>query len=127
MTLFGGAALVTGAGSGIGRQVAISFANEGCTKIALLDTSQEALTETSKLCNEANPQCIPQSITADTRDEQSIANAIRSTVSVFGRIDYAVNAAGIFGPLAPSHLLDPTDFDAITAVNYRGDTKSDEK
>ncbi|CCF46447.1 short-chain dehydrogenase, partial [Colletotrichum higginsianum] len=119
-TLFQGVAVVTGAASGIGRQVAISFAREGCRRIALLDRDEDGALETARMCREANGETRTFVMEIDNRNEEDVTACMESVVEEWGRIDYAVNCAGMFGPLAPSHLLTPAEFDDITATNYRG-------
>nr|XP_036578371.1 2-hydroxypropyl-CoM dehydrogenase (short-chain dehydrogenase) [Colletotrichum truncatum]KAF6785614.1 2-hydroxypropyl-CoM dehydrogenase (short-chain dehydrogenase) [Colletotrichum truncatum] len=120
MSLFEGVAVVTGAASGIGRQVAISFAREGCKRIALLDRDEDGLSETAHMCREANGDARTFVIEIDNRNEEDVAAGMEYVTEEWGRIDYAVNCAGMFGPLAPSHLLTAAEFDQITTTNYRG-------
>ncbi|KAI3550274.1 short chain dehydrogenase [Colletotrichum tamarilloi] len=120
MTLFSGVAVVTGAASGIGRQVAISFAREGCKRIALLDRDEDGALETARMCREANGETRTFVMEIDNRNDEDIASCMENVVEEWGRIDYAVNCAGMFGPKAPSHLLTPAEFDEITNINYRG-------
>ena len=115
-TLFKGVALVTGAGSGkfrtvlylhgllltglscigIGRQVAISFAQEGCGRIAILDRDEDGLSETSRLCKEQNRSVRTFIIPFDVRNEKDVEGAVDCVIEEWGRIDYAVNCAGKF-------------------------------
>ncbi|KXH57002.1 short chain dehydrogenase [Colletotrichum salicis] len=120
MSLFSGVAVVTGAASGIGRQVAISFAREGCKRIALLDRDEDGALETARMCREANGETRTFVMEIDNRNDEDIASCMDNVVEEWGRIDYAVNCAGMFGPKAPSHLLTPAEFDEITNINYRG-------
>ncbi|KAH6686211.1 short chain dehydrogenase [Plectosphaerella plurivora] len=120
MTIFDGVALVTGAGSGIGRQIAISFAREGCRRIALLDKDADPLEETNRLCLEVEGDVQTVILPVDIRSEEHVNAAVKRVADDLGRVDYAVNCAGIFGTLAPSHSLSATEFDAVNVVNYRG-------
>lgn len=96
-TLFVGVALVTGAASGIGRAVAVSFAAEGCKRIALLDSDEDGLTETARLCKTASKGGLTRtySIPLDVGNESEVAAALDCVVEEWGRIDYAVNCAGV--------------------------------
>ncbi|XWW95595.1 hypothetical protein V2A60_003560 [Cordyceps javanica] len=120
MTLYPGVAFVTGAGSGIGRQTAISFAVEGCTKITIADTNNDGLAGTKQAIEGVSPDASVLIAQVDVRAEQDVVKAVSDTVGLFGRIDYAANCAGIYGPEAASPDVDPSAFDDVFAVNVRG-------
>jgi NAD(P)-dependent dehydrogenase (short-subunit alcohol dehydrogenase family) len=82
-------ALVTGAASGIGRAIAIRFVTEGA-QVALVDRNAAVLTEVQE---ELGAACI--TVVADVSIEADIARAVSRTVEAFGRLDIAVNAAGV--------------------------------
>lgn len=91
-----GYALVTGAASGIGRAVAKAFAKEGCAGIALLDLNLEALSAVRTKISSLSTKPLKLEVYAvDVSDEESVNQAVTSAAKAFGRIDYAVNAAGI--------------------------------
>lgn len=110
MSLFPGVAFITGAGSGkrsavhsykiankstgIGRQTAITFAVEGCLKIAIADQDPSALDETKKLVLDKSPHVDALIIPMDVRLDKDVATGIAATIDHFKRIDYAVNCAG---------------------------------
>ncbi|KAL4926330.1 SDR family NAD(P)-dependent oxidoreductase [Aspergillus undulatus] len=103
-----GAGFITGAASGIGKATAFSFASHGVTRLALADinlTAAEAAARelTSKF---TGIDVIPLGL--DVRKEKSIVDAVAETTGRFGRIDYAVNNAGIGGPhdLSADHSLE---------------------
>lgn len=79
---------------GIGRQIAVSFAREGCSKVAILDQNKEGLEETIRLCKDANPAVEIHKEVYDARDEKQVNASISAAYKAFGRIDYAVNSAG---------------------------------
>lgn len=140
MTLFAGVALITGAASGqsspssdflsaesvsqrkpgIGRATAISFAREGCTKIVLADLSLANLQETSSLITFASPTCSVLIKQTDISKPSEVVVLLEASIEQFGRIDYAVNAAGILGVPKRSHEMEVEEFDQMLAVNYRG-------
>ncbi|EME79141.1 uncharacterized protein MYCFIDRAFT_57797 [Pseudocercospora fijiensis CIRAD86] len=122
MTLFPGVALVTGAASGIGQATAISFAREGCRKIAIADRNAAGLAETSKLIEEAGSGEIVHIVsqTVDISQEAQVEDFIHRVVRDLGRIDYAANCAGILSNNQPSTGTSAADFDKINSVNYRG-------
>jgi len=108
--LSGATALVTGAGSGIGRAVALALFAEGA-RVMLLDRDEVALRETASGC--------PGSavLVADVTDEQQVADA----VAPIERLDVVVCCAGISGPVG-SGIEDITraQWDAVFAVNVTG-------
>lgn len=121
MTLFPGVALVTGAASGIGRQTAVSFAVEGCTRITICDINVEGLEETSKLISTATSgACSVLVIKVDMALESEVDGMVASTVAKWGRLDYAVNAAGVLCPSQRSGETTVEVFDRTNTINYRG-------
>jgi len=110
-------ALITGASSGIGRATAIKFAEHGA-KVALLDVTSSAGNELAEQIN--NQQGSAVFVHCDVRDEQNVKAAIENVVSVFGRLDYAYNNAGIGGEFAKVESYPTADWDEVMAVNLRG-------
>ncbi len=82
-------AIITGAGSGIGRGIAIAFSEEG-TKNVISDINSEGLDETSKNLNGEYLKLI-----VDVAKEEDIKRMVQETINKFGRIDILVNNAGI--------------------------------
>ncbi|KAM0237025.1 hypothetical protein ACHAP5_009174 [Fusarium lateritium] len=107
-TLFPGVALVTGAGS------------EGCRKIALFDKNKEALDETQDVIDAIALDTEVGLFLVNNLDADDVAMNITLAFKHFGRIDYAVNCAGIYGPTNPSHRVTPTEFDQVMNTNFRG-------
>ena len=85
-------ALVTGAGSGIGRAVAMAFAREGYA-VALAGRRAEALAETARL---AGPNAL--AVPTDVTDPKSVAALFAATNAKFGRLDVLFNNAGTGAP-----------------------------
>jgi NAD(P)-dependent dehydrogenase (short-subunit alcohol dehydrogenase family) len=90
--------------SGIGRQTAISFTLEGCRSIAICDRNLEGLVETEKFMKDVSQDVdvlIPQ---VDMLEAEQIDQMVVATVSKWGRLDYAINAAGenFFSLLSPN-------------------------
>lgn len=110
-------ALVTGAGSGIGRATARAFAHEGYTTI-LADVHKEQGSEALKECEREGPTC--RFVQCDVSDEASVKKLIGEIVSTFGRLDAAFNNAGIEGEVAPTGECSTGNFDRVIAVNLRG-------
>jgi NAD(P)-dependent dehydrogenase (short-subunit alcohol dehydrogenase family)/rhamnose utilization protein RhaD (predicted bifunctional aldolase and dehydrogenase) len=99
--LSGQVALVTGAGSGLGRGIAVGLAQAGA-HIALTDIDLPSAQETAGIIKDrcGAPRCI--ALKADVTSEESLALAFRQTVLTYGGIDVLVAAAGI----APAHPIE---------------------
>jgi len=110
---------VTGATSGIGRAVALAFAREGA-KVMGAGRDEEAGSETQRLA-EATPSKPGNFsfVKMDLAQESEIVAAVANVVKTYGRLDLAVNCAGI--DIAADLLAyTATDFDRIFDVNVRG-------
>ena len=93
--------IVTGAASGIGQATAISFAKEGA-KVVLADIGD--LTQTISELKLIAPQPSYLTINCNIGQKTEVENLIETTISTYGRIDYAVNCAGIAGKISkPIH------------------------
>ncbi len=92
-----GFALVTGAGSGIGRDCAFAYSAEGAAGVAFADIDEaaaQAAAEESEAFA-ANPAYRTIHVRVDVSDEESVDDMVRRTVEAFGRVDYGVNSAGV--------------------------------
>lgn len=85
-------AFVTGAASGIGKQIALTFLKEG-KKVVFSDVNEKALNEVVEQCKKEGFDCL--GIRCDVTKEDEINAALDKTVEVYGRIDILVNVAGI--------------------------------
>lgn len=114
----GTTALVTGGGSGIGRAAAQRLAARG-TAVTVADINGAAADETVRLISAAGG--VASSAQCDIADEAAVRAAVAAS-SASGRLDYAVNCAGLRGPGMPVPLAEyDTDlFDRLVAVNLRG-------
>lgn len=113
----GKVALVTGGGSGIGRATAVKFADKGA-KVVVADVDERGGQETIRMIRDCKEEAI--FVRADVADEASVVHLMNETIKAYGRLDYAINNAGIEGPSAPIVELSSTDFDRTIAVNLRG-------
>ncbi|HEX7103733.1 MAG TPA: glucose 1-dehydrogenase [Nitrolancea sp.] len=111
--LAGKVALVTGAGSGIGRAISVRFAQEGAL-VAAASRTLGSVEETAKL---AGGETL--ALQADVSDEASVRNMVEQTLARFGRIDILVNNAGI-GTTKSILECEPEEWDRVFAVNVRG-------
>ena len=93
--------LVTGAGSGIGRATALAFGREG-GKVVVADVNLENAEKTVEILRGSNVEAI--ALKVDISKREDVENMVKTTVSTFGRLDCAVNCAGIAGPVSlPLH------------------------
>jgi NAD(P)-dependent dehydrogenase (short-subunit alcohol dehydrogenase family) len=108
--------IVTGAASGIGQATAISFAKEGA-KVVLADIGD--MTETVAKLTTQNSQFI--TVKCNIAERTDVINLIETTVSTYGRVDYAVNCAGIAGKISkPIHEYPEEDWLNQIQVNLVG-------
>ena len=119
--LDGKAALITGAGGGIGRATALAFAREGA-RVAVADFAAAAARETMDLINAAGSQAIV--LLGDVTRDRDVRAMIQDTLTACGRLDCAFNNAGI----APyqvdasgkkTHEWSEDSFDRMIAVNLK--------
>ena len=114
--LDGKIALITGAGSGIGRATALRFAREGA-RVAVVDLSAERATETTDAINQEGGEAI--AIRADVSRSEDVAEMVRQSMQRWGRIDVLHNNAGISVNNVPVEDVDEALFDRIIATNVR--------
>ena len=118
MTAFDGrVALVTGAGSGIGRVIALAFAGRGAAVVAA-DIDEPGVVETVRQIEVAGGRALP--VVADVTDEGDVERMVASTVATFGRLDFASNNAGIEGPRGTVAELPKDGWERVLAVNLTG-------
>ncbi len=105
-------AIITGAGSGIGRAIAVAFAREGAN-VALVGRRRDPLTETARECGQNRLV-----IAADLRNPRHIEHAVKETVQRFGALDIVVNNAGaLIAGTVDNQKED--DFDEMMDVNVK--------
>ncbi|MFJ3187602.1 SDR family NAD(P)-dependent oxidoreductase [Streptomyces halstedii] len=109
--------LVTGAGSGIGRAIASGLARRGAA-VAVLDLDEAAAHETAEEITGAGGRAI--AIRVDIADEDSVRSAISRTVAEFGRLDLAVNNAGV--PSSGRQLtgMPAQEWERVLRINLTG-------
>jgi len=115
--LDGKVALITGAGSGIGRATALLFVKEGA-KVVVVDYVPEGGEETVKMIREAGGEAI--FIDADVSKAADVERMIKTTVDKYGRIDILYNNAGIMGAYAFTADTPEKKWDTILNINLKG-------
>ena len=113
----GKAALVTGAGSGIGRASALAFAREGA-KVVVADIAVEGGEETVRLIQAAGGEAY--FVKADVAQASQVEVLVDKAVTAYGRLDYAHNNAGVLGSRASTADCTEEQWDRIIAVNLKG-------
>jgi len=113
----GRVALVTGAGSGIGRASALIFAREGA-KVVVADRDGASAKATAQQIESTGGQAL--ALAVDVTDEAQVAEMVRRAVERFGRLDAAMNNAGISHRPKPFHELDLEAWHQMIAVNLTG-------
>ncbi|MDA0301153.1 MAG: SDR family NAD(P)-dependent oxidoreductase [Chloroflexi bacterium] len=108
-------ALVTGAGTGIGRAVAIALAEAGYT-VVLAGRREEPLRETGTMLGGAEHLMVP----TDVADPASVAALFEALRDAYGRIDLLFNNAGIGAPAVPFEDLSFEDWKRVVDVNLNG-------
>lgn len=117
MDLSGKIALVTGAGRGIGSQIALTLAGYGATVIVNYNGSKEKAEETVKEIEENGGQA--EAIQCSVTDFSQSRELIDSIVKKYGRLDILVNNAGITRDNLIMKMSED-DFDAVVATNLKG-------
>jgi NAD(P)-dependent dehydrogenase (short-subunit alcohol dehydrogenase family) len=106
-------AIVTGAGSGIGRACAIALASEGA-RVALVGRRRERLEETSREIGESG-----HVLAADVSHKDEIARVIEKTVEHFGAVNVLLNNAGVLH-IGTAEQITEEEWDETFNVNVRG-------
>ena len=109
--------MVTGAGSGIGRAVAIALAGRGFA-VVLAGRRQAALDETLSLIGSSRTNC--RAVAADVSDEAAVEMLFAKTRESFGRLDLLFNNAGVSAPGVLLEDITVAQWNKVVAVNLTG-------
>jgi len=115
--LKGKVALVTGASRGIGRSIAVKFAQNGAKVVINYNGSEEKANETLKMVTDNNGEGI--CIKGDVSDMNQASDLIQEVIKQYGRIDILVNNAGITRDNLVMGISEE-DFDYVIGTNLKG-------
>ena len=120
MDLMGKAAIVTGAGTGVGRATSLALARRGCAVLVNFSRSQEGAEKTAAEVATLGVKGIAHR--CDVADDAACRAMVEAAVSEFGRLDLLVNNAGTtsFIPHAELERVSDDDWNRILAVNLQG-------
>jgi NAD(P)-dependent dehydrogenase (short-subunit alcohol dehydrogenase family) len=110
-------AVVTGAGSGIGKQTALAFLEKGYA-VALAGRRQAPLETTAAESGSAGSRALV--VPTDVADPDAVHNLFLQTTETFGRIDVLFNNAGIFGPSVLFEDIPYEEWKAVVDTNLTG-------
>ncbi len=110
-------ALVTGAGSGIGRAAALLLAREGA-RVGALGRTGGQLQETVDAIRASGGEAL--ALLADVSESEAMARAVDTLAGAWGRLDIVFANAGVNGVFAPIDQLTPEDWDQPLDINLKG-------
>jgi NAD(P)-dependent dehydrogenase (short-subunit alcohol dehydrogenase family) len=111
-------AIVTGASSGIGKAIALAFAREGAKVVIVADLNRNGLESTLVGIKQAGGQGIPIQLDVSNADEVRLM--MDRVIAEYGRIDCAINNAGIEGAMASTIDCTEENWDRVIQVNLKG-------
>lgn len=117
MTTSSKVAIVTGAGSGVGRYAALALLNDGYS-VALAGRRADALNETAEMAGTRSSAALP--VPTDVTNPGEVSNLFNKTKSEFGRLDLLFNNAGMGAPPIPLEELSFKQWADVVAVNLTG-------
>ncbi|MDF2853495.1 MAG: fabG 4 [Sphingobacterium multivorum] len=107
---------VTGAGGGIGKAIALTFAKKGA-HVALADVKKEFVEKVAKEIKAIGGKAL--ALAVDVTDYASVKSAVSETINTFGSLDVAVNNAGVVG-IGSIEEIDEHEWDRVLSVNAKG-------
>lgn len=115
--LVGKVALITGAGSGIGRATALAFAREGA-KVVVADVEVTGGEQTVQLIRAAGGEAV--FVKADVANAAEVEAMVKKAVETYGRLDCAFNNAGIEGEIAPTAECTEANWERVIDIDLKG-------
>jgi len=117
MRLKGQRAIITGGGRGIGRAIALRFAEEGAAVLVAARTASELETVAQEVRAAGGKAA---TVVADVTQEAGCEQIYRRAMEEFEGVEILVNNAGVFGPVAAAQNITAEQWDAVMAANLRG-------
>ena len=109
-------ALITGAASGIGKAIALRFADEGAN-VSLVDIDKQSIFDLAEKIKKSGKKAV--SIPCDVTNELQVYQAVEQTVKEFGALHILVNNAGI-SPIKPLEEITLEDWNKVMGINLTG-------
>jgi NAD(P)-dependent dehydrogenase (short-subunit alcohol dehydrogenase family) len=109
--------LITGASSGIGKATALTFATKGANVVVAARRKEELESVVASIESMGGKA---SAITTDVSDAISVEQMVAHTISVFGRLDYAINNAGVEGKFSGITELSEENWDHVLDINLKG-------
>ena len=110
-------AIITGAGRGLGQQVACAFAREGASVVLCARTETE-LSEAASDIRRAGHSCL--AVQADIGNPRDAGKLVQAALDAYGKIDILVNNAAIQGPIGPLAESDEVEWTKAIQINLLG-------
>jgi NAD(P)-dependent dehydrogenase (short-subunit alcohol dehydrogenase family) len=111
-------AIITGGAKGMGRGIALKFAEEGCS-VAIADISMKEANDTLAEVSKRGREGL--SIRCDVTKGEQVRDTVDKVISKFGKIDILVNNAGALPPTPPIEDITEEDWDKVLALNLKSD------
>lgn len=113
----GKVALITGSASGIGRATAMKFAEQGAA-VVVSDIDEKGGEQTLRMVKDCTEKAI--FVKADISQEQEVKALVEKTIEAFGRLDYAINNAGVEGKMGTIQETPVEEFEKVININLKG-------
>ena len=107
-------AVITGAGSGMGQQLAINLAKENCN-VVICDINKKTIQETEDIIRKYNVSCT--ALNLDLREEKNISTLLETTLKNYSKVDLLFNNAGVVAPSSFLNLSEK-DWDWCNDINF---------
>lgn len=110
-------AIVTGAGSGIGRAIALALSREGA-QVVISDINEKGGMESTELIKKEGGSCL--FVLADISKPEDCQSLVDTTMKQYGGLHIAINNAGVAGPIQPTGEYPIDGWDKVISINLSG-------